>query len=85
MQKSRVRPDQLYKLGRALAAWAGEGRTPTLEALALSADLGERPTSALLATLEEAGLVKISEDFLGRATCAPAEVEERVHEQEMYM
>ena len=78
LSRSRLRPDQLYKLGSALAAWAAEGRTPTIDALALSADLGERPTNALLATLEEAGLVRISEDFLVQATCAPAEVEERV-------
>jgi ATP-dependent DNA helicase RecQ len=78
LSRSRLRPDQLYKLGSALAAWAAEGRTPTIDALALSADLGERPTNALLATLEEAGLVKISEDFLVRATCPPAEVEEKV-------
>ncbi|MFN8600067.1 MAG: RecQ family ATP-dependent DNA helicase [Candidatus Binatia bacterium] len=78
LSRSRLRPDQLYKLGSALAAWAAEGRTPTIDALALSADLGERPTNALLATLEEAGLVKISEDFLVRATCPPSEVEEKV-------
>jgi len=78
LSRSRLRPDQLYKLGSALAAWSAEGRTPTVDALALSADLGERPTSALLATLEEAGLVKISEDFLVRATVAPGEVEEKV-------
>jgi len=78
LSRSRLRPDQLYKLGSALAAWAAEGRTPTIDALALSADLGERPTNALLATLEEAGLVTISEDFLVRATVAPAEVEEKV-------
>src|SRR5260221_13421205 len=59
LSKSRVRPDQLYKLGRALAAWAGEGRTPTLEALALSAGQGPRITGALLAVLEEAGLVQL--------------------------
>ena len=62
LQKSRVRPDQLYKLGRALAAWAGEGRTPNLEALALSAGQGPRVTGALLAVLEEAGLVSLGED-----------------------
>jgi superfamily II DNA helicase RecQ len=44
LQKSRVRPDQLYKLGRALAAWAAEGRTPQIEALALSAGQGPRIT-----------------------------------------
>jgi len=61
LQKSRVRPDQLYKLGRALAAWAGEDRTPTLEALALSAGQGPRVTAALLTVLEEAGIVSLSE------------------------
>jgi ATP-dependent DNA helicase RecQ len=57
LARSRVRPDQLYRLGRALAAWSGEDRRPSLEALALSAELSPRVTSALLAPLEEAGLV----------------------------
>jgi len=77
LQKSRVRPDQLYKLGRALAAWAAEGRTPNLEALALSAGQGPRITGALLAVLAEAGLVDLGED--GSITILePAEsIEER--------
>jgi ATP-dependent DNA helicase RecQ len=54
--QSRIRPDQLYRLGRALAAWSDEKRSPSLEALALSAELGSRVTSALLACTEEAGL-----------------------------
>ena len=58
LARSRVRPDQLAKLGRALVAWAGEGRRPTLEALALSAELGPRIASALLALVEETGLVR---------------------------
>jgi ATP-dependent DNA helicase RecQ len=62
LQKSRVRPDQLYKLGKALAAWAEEGREPQIEALALSAGQGPRVTAALLAVLEEAGLVSLGED-----------------------
>jgi ATP-dependent DNA helicase RecQ len=57
LSRSRIRPDQLYRLGRALAAWAGEGRDPSLQALAVSADLGPRITAALLATIEEAGFV----------------------------
>jgi ATP-dependent DNA helicase RecQ len=56
--RSRVRPDQLYKLGKALAAWAAEEKVPTLESLALSAGLGTRTTAALLALLEEATLVR---------------------------
>lgn len=59
LQKSRVRPDQLYKLGKALAAWAAEERSPTLDALALSAGQGPRVTAAVLSVLEEAGLVAL--------------------------
>ena len=58
LSRSRVRPEQLYKLGRALAAWAGEEKIPSLESLALSAELGTRTTGALLALLEEATLVR---------------------------
>jgi len=58
LARSRVRPDQLYQLGAALAAWAAEGRSPSVEALALSAELGPRITAALLAKVEEAGLVE---------------------------
>ncbi len=59
--KSRVRPDQLYKIGEALAAWGGENRTPTLEALSMSAGLGPRIAQALLAILEEAELVRMND------------------------
>jgi ATP-dependent DNA helicase RecQ len=61
LSRSRLRPDQLYRLGSALAAWAAEGRTPTIDALALSADLGERPTNALLVAIEEAGYVRFND------------------------
>lgn len=61
LAKSRVRPDQLYRLGTALAAWKGENRTPDLDALALSAQLSSRVTEALLAVLEEAGLVSLGD------------------------
>ncbi len=53
-----MRPEQLYKLARALAGWASEEKVPSLEALALSADLGPKIAAALLAVLEEATLVK---------------------------
>jgi ATP-dependent DNA helicase RecQ len=59
LAKSRVRPEQLYRLGTALAAWKGEGRTPDLDALALSAQLSSRGTEALLVVLEEAGIVSL--------------------------
>lgn len=77
LQKSRVRPDQLYKLGRALAAWAGEGRTPNLEALALSAGQGPRVTAALLAVLEEAELVGLDEEGSIKILEPAESVEER--------
>ncbi|MCP3982181.1 MAG: ATP-dependent DNA helicase RecQ [bacterium] len=57
--RSRVRPDQLKRLGRALAAWAAEGRSPSPSGLALSAELGPRVTAALLVQLEEAELVEV--------------------------
>lgn len=77
LQKSRVRPDQLYKLGSALAAWAGESRTPTVEALALSAGQGPRVTQALLAVLEEAGIIGIGEDGTVGTLVPTDEVEPR--------
>jgi ATP-dependent DNA helicase RecQ len=77
LQKSRVRPDQLFKLGTALAAWADEGRQPTVEALALSAGQGPRVTQALLAVLEEAGIVAIAEDKSIEIVVPAEEVEER--------
>ena len=55
--RSRIRPDQLYRLGSALAAWSDEGRSPSLQALALSAELGPRITAALVTKLEEGDLV----------------------------
>jgi ATP-dependent DNA helicase RecQ len=75
LSASRIRPDQLAKLGKALAAWAGEGRTPTNEALALSAGIGPRITSALLAVLEEANLVHV-EDGTVAITTAPEAFED---------
>ncbi|MBW2242244.1 MAG: RecQ family ATP-dependent DNA helicase [Deltaproteobacteria bacterium] len=62
LARSRVRPEQLYKLARALTAWALEEKTPSLQALALSAELGSRTTGALLALMEEATLVKWDQD-----------------------
>ncbi len=58
LSRSRVRPEQLFRLGAALAAWAKEDKVPSVAALALSAELGARTTTALLALLEEAELVK---------------------------
>jgi ATP-dependent DNA helicase RecQ len=62
LSRSRVRPDQLYRLAAALAAWADEEREPSLEALAVSAEMGPRIAAALLAKLEEAGLVEFDDE-----------------------
>jgi ATP-dependent DNA helicase RecQ len=78
LSRSRLRPEQLYKLGSAIAAWGGEGRTPTIDALALSADLGERPTNALLVPIEEAGIVETRDDKTVKTLVPAEEVEERV-------
>ncbi len=74
LNRSRIRPDQLYKLGTALAAWDEEDRDPTLEALALSAELGPRVTQALLGKIEEAGLVEC--DDAGIHVLAKGTIEE---------
>jgi ATP-dependent DNA helicase RecQ len=58
LAKSRTRPDQLWRLGRALGAWARAGRGPTVEGLALSAEVGQRVAAALLALIADAGLVR---------------------------
>jgi ATP-dependent DNA helicase RecQ len=58
LARSRLRPEQLYRMGRALAAWSDDDQTPSIEALALSAEVGPRVASALLAKIEEAGLVQ---------------------------
>ncbi len=61
-QASRIRPDQLYRISTALAAYAAEQREPDMEALTLAAQLNERQAKALLVVLEEAGLVQLEED-----------------------
>ncbi len=64
LARSRIRPEQLFKLGAALAAWSDEERSPSLEALALSAELGPRITQALLAKIEEAGFVSVEDSTI---------------------
>jgi ATP-dependent DNA helicase RecQ len=64
LARSRIRPEQLFKLGAALAAWSDERRDPSLEALALSAELGPRVTSALLQKIEEAGFVTLEDSTI---------------------
>jgi hypothetical protein len=79
LSRSRVRPEQLYKLGKALAAWATEEKVPSLESLALSAELGTRTTGALLALLEEATLVRWDTTAV-HVTIPADEIEERSRE-----
>jgi hypothetical protein len=53
-----VRPEQLFRLASALAAWAKEDKVPSVDGLGLSGELGSRTATALLSLLEEAELVK---------------------------
>jgi ATP-dependent DNA helicase RecQ len=62
LSRSRLRPDQLYRMGTALAAWSDEDKSPGLEALALSAEVGPRVAMALVAKIEEAGLIYFEND-----------------------
>ena len=78
LSRSRLRPEQLYRLGEALAAWAGEGRKPDLKSLALSADLGDRTANALLVPIEEAGIVRFDEEANIEVLIPVDEVDERV-------
>ena len=65
---SRPGVRHLERLGEALAAWASEQRAPTAAALAYSAGIPARIGEALLADLDEAGLVARDEE--GRITIA---------------
>jgi hypothetical protein len=58
LSRSRVRPEQLFRLSSALAAWAKEDKVPSVDGLGLSGELGSRTATALLSLLEEAELVK---------------------------
>ncbi len=62
LSRSRLRPDQLYRMGSALAAWSQDEKVPGLEALALSAEVGPRVAMALVAKIEEAGLIYFEND-----------------------
>lgn len=78
LSRSRLRPEQLYRLGEALAAWAGENRTPDLKSLALSAELGDRTTNALLVPIEEAGIIRFDEESKIEVLIPAGEVDEKV-------
>jgi ATP-dependent DNA helicase RecQ len=74
--RSRLRPEQLYRMGGALAAWSDEDKSPSLEALALSAEVGPRVAAALLARIEEAGLVYWDDSEI-RITDSTVDIEEQ--------
>ena len=77
LARSRLRPEQLYRMGSALAAWSGEDKIPSLEALALSAEVGPRVGAALVAKFEEAGLVYWDDDKEIHFTDADVDFEAR--------
>lgn len=76
LSRSRVRPEQLFRLAATLAHWAREDKVPSLQALALSAETGTRTTAALLALLDEGNLVKWDQDAV-HIIVPPDEFEER--------
>lgn len=76
LSRSRLRPEQLYRMGSALAAWSDEDKSPSLEALALSAEVGPRVAMALVAKIEEAGLIYFDESEI-RFTDPGADIEEQ--------
>jgi ATP-dependent DNA helicase RecQ len=76
LSRSRLRPEQLYRMGEALAAWSDEDKRPSLEALALSAEVGPRVGAALVAKIEEAGLVYWDDSEI-RFTDPTADIEEQ--------
>ncbi|HEY8428423.1 MAG TPA: RecQ family ATP-dependent DNA helicase, partial [Sandaracinaceae bacterium] len=60
-EQSRPAAGQLARVGRALAAWAGEGKAPTGRELALSAGVPARIAAIVCAQLEQLGLVALSD------------------------
>jgi len=60
LAESRVRPDQLRRVARALEAWAGETRAVNVSDLAHSAEVPVTAARSLCARLEELGLIEQS-------------------------
>jgi ATP-dependent DNA helicase RecQ len=75
--QSRVRPQQLFQLVKALVAYVEEGRFPDVMDLAASAQLAQRVTSAVLAVLESASLVEITTEKYVRPLIPPEELLDR--------
>jgi ATP-dependent DNA helicase RecQ len=60
LSKSRIRPDQLFRLAATLSSWLDEDREPTVVELASTAGVAQRVAQALLAVFESAGLVTLA-------------------------
>ena len=75
---SRLSPSLLGNFGRALAAWAGEGRDANIEELALSAGISQRAASSLVTTLVEAGVCERVSEGRIRPTVPLEELVQRV-------
>lgn len=74
--QSRIRPQQLFQLVKALAAYVEEGRFPDIVDLAAASQIAQRVTSALVAMLESAGLVELTTEKSVRPLIGPEELVE---------
>ena len=77
LSQSRVRPQQLFQLVKALVAWIEEEREPDIVDLAASSQIAQRPTAAVVAVLESAGLVEQTADRCIRALVSPDDLVEQ--------
>ena len=74
--QSRIRPQQLFQLVKALAAYVEEGRFPDIIDLAAASQIAQRVTSAVVAMLESAGLVELTTEKFVRPLIPPEELVE---------
>jgi len=74
LSKSRIRPDQLFRLASALSSWLYDGREPSVADLASTAGIARRVAQALLAVFESAGLVSLETGGSVEARVPSAEI-----------
>ena len=74
LSQSRVRPQQLFQLVKALVAYVEEGRFPDIIDLAAASQLAQRVASAVVAVLESASLVEITTEKYVRPLIHPDEL-----------
>lgn len=72
--QSRIRPNQLFQLVKALVAYVEEGRFPDIVDLAASSQLAQRVTAAVVAILESAGLVEQTSEKYIRPLIPPGDL-----------